>query len=168
VKRRRGTHEDVVTAMFGVETKLARHLLEVIDYVVCLLLWRSACFLSCAFDVDAVFVSARKKVGFDAALSLGARNRVSHDHRVKMTEVRQTVGVVNWCSDVKSVHLLTIVFRGRIFLRLLRELIPRIKPGLLRHIGDAATDYERNLRFLNHATEIPGVAHFIGRLVIVC
>src|SRR6185369_9348499 len=51
-------HEDVVTAVGGVETKLARHLFVVTDDVVRLLLRRAAGFRCSALDVDAVFVSA--------------------------------------------------------------------------------------------------------------
>src|ERR1041385_5088652 len=58
VKRLGGAHKDVVTAVCGVETKLARHLLVVTDDVIRLLLRRAAGLLGGALDVDAVLVSA--------------------------------------------------------------------------------------------------------------
>src|SRR5215510_12757831 len=76
VKRLGSAHEDVVTAMSSVQTKLTRHLLEITDDVIGLLFRRASGFLCCAFDVDAVFVGAGQKKGFDSALSFGARDRV--------------------------------------------------------------------------------------------
>ena len=106
MKRLGGAHEDVVAAVFGIQTKLARHLLEIADDVIGLFFRRASGFLCRALDVDAVFVSAGQEISFDAMLTFSARDRVGHDHRVEMTEVRKTVGVIDWCSDVESVHLL--------------------------------------------------------------
>jgi hypothetical protein len=104
MKRLGRAHEDVVTAVFGVEAKLARHSLEVTDDVVCLFLRSTSRFLRGAFDVDSVFVGSGKEVGLDAALLLCARDGVADDHSVEMTEMRQAVGVVDWCRDVESFH----------------------------------------------------------------
>src|SRR6266480_4647413 len=49
------------------------------------------------------FSSSQEK-RFNALLSLVPRNRVGHDHRVEMTKMRQTVGVINRCGDVESFH----------------------------------------------------------------
>src|SRR4029078_11875478 len=58
VKRLTRAHEDVVTAVCGVETKLGRHLLVVADDVIHLFLRRAAALRGGALDVDAVFVSS--------------------------------------------------------------------------------------------------------------
>ncbi len=58
VKRLGGAHEDVVAAVCGVETKLARHLLVVTDDVIRLFFRRASGLLSRALDIDAVLVSA--------------------------------------------------------------------------------------------------------------
>src|SRR6185503_3241568 len=108
-----GAHEDVVAAVCGIETKLARHLREITDDVISLLLRRASGFLRGAFDVDTVFVGTGQEVGLDTALALRTRDRVGHDHGVEMTEMRKTVGVVDWCSDVESVHLLTVISHAK-------------------------------------------------------
>src|ERR1043166_7495532 len=110
-----------------------------------------------------------------------------------MTEVRKTVGVIDWCSNVKSVHYLNFsavlcvsrralrskkIIRRRdrrdrrdtqrtAELRFLCKLIAGIKLRLLRRVGDAAADRERDLSLLDHAPIIPRVAHLVRRLMIV-
>src|SRR6185369_15506144 len=109
MKRLGGAHEDIVAAVCGVEAKLARHLLVITDNVIGLLLRRASGLLRGALDVDAVLVGAGQEISLDTALTFCTRDRVCHDHRVEMTKVWKTVGVVDWCSDVESIHLLTIV-----------------------------------------------------------
>src|SRR6185369_9981777 len=105
MKGKGGAHEDVVTTVRSVETKLTRHLGEIADDVIGLFLRCSARLLSGALDVNSVFVRAGQEISLDASLSFRTCDRVSHDHRVEVTEMRQAVGVIDWCSDVESVHL---------------------------------------------------------------
>jgi len=107
VKRFSRAHEDVVAAMLGIQTKLRRHLLEVIDDVVRLFFGRAAGAFGCPLDVDTVLISAGKKKRLDRLLALMARDCVRHDHRIKVTEMWQAVGVVNRSRDVESVHGVT-------------------------------------------------------------
>ena len=104
MKRFGGAHENVVAAVFGVEAKLRSHALEIIDHVISLLLRRSAAAFGSALDVYTMFISAGKEIGFDSLLSLVTRNRVGHDHRVEMTEVRQAVRVIDGGGDVEGFH----------------------------------------------------------------
>ena len=53
------------------------------------------------------------------------------------------------------------------FLGLFRELISRVEVRLLRHVGDVAPDGQRNLRRLDHAVEVPRVAHLVGGLMVM-
>src|SRR5262249_10346190 len=76
VKRISGAHEDVVAAMFGIQTKLARHPREIADDVISLLFGCAPRFLCRTLDIDAVFVGAGQEIGLDAALSFRARDRV--------------------------------------------------------------------------------------------
>src|SRR6185436_18599389 len=130
MKRLGGAHEDIVATVRSVEGKLTRHLVVITNDVVGLLFRCTAGFLRSAFDVDAVFVGAGQEVSLDAALSLRPRDRVSHDHRVEMTEMRQAVGVVNWCSDVESVHQFFCVFVP--FCGYLEGFLANSSPGLKR------------------------------------
>src|SRR2546423_14216950 len=61
VKRVGRAHEDVVTAMFSIQPELCRHLLEIADNIIGLLLWRSSITRSSALYVDAVLVRARQE-----------------------------------------------------------------------------------------------------------
>src|SRR6266850_1883692 len=106
VKRFAGAHEDVVTTMVGIQAKLRRHLLIIANHVVGLFFGSTAGLLSCTLNVDPVLVGAGKEKGFNSLLPFMSRNCVRHDHRVEMTKMRQTVGVVDGRGDVESVHLL--------------------------------------------------------------
>src|SRR6266568_1473678 len=102
VKSLSRAHEDVVTTMPGIQPKSSGHLLEITDHVVGLLLRGAVVTRGGALDIYSVLVSAGKKEGFDSLLAFGARDRVRHDHRVQMTEMRQAVGVINGCGYVES------------------------------------------------------------------
>src|SRR5438874_10295855 len=104
VKRIRRAHEDVIAAMRGIQTKRRRHPCEIADDVVGLFFRRPIIFLSSTFDVDAVLICAGEKESLDALLPFRSRNRVRHNHRVQVPEVRQTVGVVDGGGDVEG-HL---------------------------------------------------------------
>src|SRR6266404_9389579 len=54
-------HEDVVTAVCGIQAECGSHLPEIIDNVVSLFFRRAIVSLRRAFDVDAVLVSAGEK-----------------------------------------------------------------------------------------------------------
>src|SRR6185436_1412938 len=82
-------HENIEAAVRRVETKRRGHFGEVVDDVVGLFLGSASLALGGAFDVDAVFVGAGEKKCLDSLLSSLSRDRVRHDHRVEMTEVRQ-------------------------------------------------------------------------------
>ena len=104
VKRIRRPHEDVIAAMRSIQPKRRRHLREIADDVVGLFFRRPIIFLSSTFDVDAVLICAGEKESLDALLPFRSRNRVRHNHRVQVPEVRQTVGVVDGGGDVEG-HL---------------------------------------------------------------
>src|SRR5437588_2932699 len=53
MKRLRGAHEDVVTAVFGIEPKRSSHLLEIADNIIGLFLGRAIIALRGTFDVYA-------------------------------------------------------------------------------------------------------------------
>src|SRR6185312_14257684 len=110
MKRLGRAHEDVITTMRRVETERGGHLLEIIDDKIGLFLRRSLVSFGGSFDVDAVFVSAGEKECVDALLPLLTRDRVSHQHRVEMTEVRQTVRVIDGCGYVEGIHRLPAQF----------------------------------------------------------
>src|SRR5260370_1432955 len=99
MKRLSRTHENIVTAMRGVETKGRRHLLEIVNDIISLFFGRAMVPLRGAFDVDAVLVRSREKESLDPLLPLPAGNRIRHDHRVEMTKMRETVGVVDGRAD---------------------------------------------------------------------
>src|SRR5438128_3087491 len=104
VKRLGRAHEDVITAMLCVESKGGSHFFEIADHVVRLLFWRAIIFVGSTLDIDPVLVRAREKKSFNSLLTFRARNRIRHDHRIEMTKMRQTVGVVDGRGDVES-HL---------------------------------------------------------------
>src|SRR5881396_4154632 len=104
MKRLSRAHEDVVTAMLCVQTKRGCHLLEIADDIIGLFLWRAIVALRGALDVNRVLVGAGKKKRLNTPLSLLTRNRVRYDHRVEMAEMREAVGVIDGCGDVKSFH----------------------------------------------------------------
>jgi hypothetical protein len=85
-----------------VEAKCRGHLLEISDYVVSLFLRGAVIFLRGAFDIDAMLIGSGQEKSFDSLLSFLTGNRVRHDHRVEMPEVRQAVGVINRCGDVEG------------------------------------------------------------------
>src|SRR3989442_13476423 len=51
-----------------------------------------------------VLVGAGKEKGFNSPLPFMTGNCVRHDHRIEMTKMRQTVGVVDGRGDVESFH----------------------------------------------------------------
>src|SRR5207253_9536655 len=105
MKRLGRAHENVVSPVRAVQAKLRRHLLVVIDYVVCLLFWRAVVALGRTLDTYPVFVRTRKEERFNSLLSLVTRNCIRHDHRVEMTKMRQAVDVVDGGRDVEGLHL---------------------------------------------------------------
>jgi len=105
VKRLCRAHKDVVATVLAIKAKLRCHFLVVIDNVVGLFFWRAPGLLGCALDIDAVLVRARQKQRVDSSLSFCTSNSVSHDHRVKVTEMRQTVSVIDRRCDVEGFHL---------------------------------------------------------------
>jgi hypothetical protein len=92
-----GAHEKVVAAMLSVQPKLGSHLFEITDNVVRLLFWGAPGALSGALDVYAMLICAGEKERLHTLLSFVSGNRVAHDHGVKMTKMRQAVGVVDRC-----------------------------------------------------------------------
>src|SRR5437588_8923587 len=104
MKRLRRTHEDVITAVFGIEPKRRRHLLEIADDIIGLFFWRAIVALRGALDVDPVLVGAGKKERLNSLLPLLTRNCVRYDHRVEMAQVRQAVGIIDRCSYVEGGH----------------------------------------------------------------
>src|SRR5437588_8426647 len=75
MKRLRRTHEDVITAVFGIEPKRRRHLLEIADDIIGLFFRRAIVALRGALDVDPVLVGTGKKEPLNSLLSLLTRNR---------------------------------------------------------------------------------------------
>src|SRR2546423_4241758 len=106
-------HEDVMAAMGCIQPKRVCHLLEIADDVIGLFLRSAIVLLRGALNIDAVFVGAGEKKCFDSLLAFRARNRIRHDHRIEMAEVRKAVGVVDGGCNVKSFHalLLTVMLR---------------------------------------------------------
>src|SRR5437879_5584366 len=104
MKRLRRAHEDVVTAVFSIEPKRRRHLLEIADNIIGLFFRRAIIALRCALDIYAMLIGTGKKERLNSLLSLLTRNRVRYDHRVEMAEMRQAVGVIDRCGDVESFH----------------------------------------------------------------
>ena len=88
--------------MRGIQSKRGGHLREIANDIVSLFLRRAIVLLRGALDVDAVFVCAGDKESLDALLPFRSRNRIRHDHRVQMSEVRQAVGVIDGGGDVEG------------------------------------------------------------------
>ncbi len=97
-------HEDVVTAVFSIETEGCGHLLVIADDVVRLFLRSALVEFRGTLNVDAVFVGAGEKERLDSLLPLMTRDRISHNHRVQVTQMREAVGVIDWCGDVEGLH----------------------------------------------------------------
>src|SRR5882724_10560545 len=97
MKRLAGAHQDIVATVLGVETKRGRHLFEVVDYIVSLLLWRAVISLRRALNIYSVLVSSGEKEGLDSLLSFAARDRVGHNHGIEVADMRQAVGVIDRC-----------------------------------------------------------------------
>src|SRR5437588_2120863 len=97
-------HENVIAAMRGVEPKGRTHLLEITDDVIGLLFGRAMVFLGGTLDVDTVLVGAGEKESLNSLLPFLPRDCVGHDHRVQMTEMRETVCVVDRGRDVEGFH----------------------------------------------------------------
>src|SRR5437660_1502885 len=89
MKRLGRAHENVIAAVLGIETKRRRHLFEVANDVIGLLLRCAVVPCGRARDVYAMLVSAGKEERLNSLLTLAARNRVSHDHRIEMAEMRE-------------------------------------------------------------------------------
>src|SRR3989442_5729231 len=104
MKRLSRAHEDVIATMLCVQTKRGGHLLEIADDVIGLFFGSAIMALGGALDVYPVLVGAGKKKCLNALLSLLTRNRVRYDHRIEMAQVRDAVGVIDGCGDVKSFH----------------------------------------------------------------
>src|SRR6185503_2530654 len=129
VKRSSGSHEDVVAAVRGVERKLRRHPLVVIDYVISLLLRCSSGAFSRALDVYAVLVGSGKEIGLYPALLFVAMHSIRNDHRIEMTEMRQTVGVVDGSCDVESVQRIRPICHFSVVIREFRLEVQRRPAG---------------------------------------
>src|SRR5262249_25470611 len=95
-------HENVIATVRGVQTKRRRHLGEIADDVIGLFLWGALIFLRRALDIDAVFVRPGKKKCLNSLLTLRPRNRIPHNHRVEMAEMRETVRVIDWGCNVEG------------------------------------------------------------------
>src|SRR5437667_12872320 len=104
MKRLGRAHEDVVATVRGIKAESRGHLLEIADHVIRLFLRSAVVQLRCAFNVDAVFVGPGEKESLDSLLSLMTRDRVSHNHRVQVAQMRETVGVVDGRGDVEGGH----------------------------------------------------------------
>src|SRR5205807_4845577 len=69
MKRLGRAHEDVVTAVSGIQAECGSHLLEILDNVISLFFRGAIVSLRCALDVDAVLVGAGEKEGLNSPLS---------------------------------------------------------------------------------------------------
>src|SRR6266536_1051573 len=104
LKRVSSAHEDVVTTVFSIKTKGCGHFREITDDVISLLLRRSACALRSPLNINPVLVRASEEVGLEAALLFMTVHAVSHDHRVEMAKVWETVGVIDGCGYVERLR----------------------------------------------------------------
>mgnify|MGYP001811229939 CR=1 FL=1 len=97
-------HKNVVTAVFGIQTEFGKHFLEFARDIINLFLRCSAVRFGSALDIDAVFVRSRQEISIETALPFMPLNHVGNDRRVKMTEMRQRIGVIDRRCYVKSLH----------------------------------------------------------------
>ncbi len=104
VKRLGRPHENVVAAIFGIESEIVKHPFQFAGNMIDLFLRRSAVFFGRTLDVDAVLVRPGEKIYVESTLFLIAVYRVRDDCRVKMAKVRQAVGVIDRGCYVKGLH----------------------------------------------------------------
>src|SRR5205085_8023105 len=82
MKRIGRAHEDVVAAVFRVQSKLGSHLLEIADNVIGLLLRRAPITRRGTLYVDSVLVRARQEEGLETTLPFVTRHAIGHHHSV--------------------------------------------------------------------------------------
>ena len=97
-------HKDVVTAVFGIKSEIVKHPFEFAGNIVDLFFGRPAVFIRFALDVYPMFVGAGQKICIKSSLPFVAPDRVRHDGRVQMTEVRQAVRIVNRRCYIEGLH----------------------------------------------------------------
>ena len=81
-----------------------------------------------ALDVYAVLVSSGKEISLYPALLFVAMHGIRNDHRVEVTEMRQTVGVVDGSCDVESVQRIIFHFSLNGFWSEVADLVVTLDP----------------------------------------